>query len=54
MIGLYDSLSSPPVADVGWAHALDRLYDSLSSQPVAVCGERIHLIGSMSLSPLNL
>ncbi len=33
---------------------LDWLYGSLSSPPVAVCGERIHLIGSMTLSPLHL
>ncbi len=47
--------SSPPVAGVWWAHTLDWLYDSLSSPPVAgVCGERIHLIGSMTLSPLHL
>ncbi len=32
---LYDSLSSPPVAGVWWAHTLDWLYDSLSSPPVA-------------------
>ncbi len=32
---LYDSLSSPPVAGVWWAHTLDCLYDSLSSPPVA-------------------
>ncbi len=31
---LYDSLSSPPVAGVWWAHTLDWLYDSLSSPPV--------------------
>ncbi len=54
-------LSSPPVSGVWWAHTLDWLYDSLSSPPVAVsplhlylCGERIHLIGSMTLSPLHL
>ncbi len=47
---LYDL--SPPlssVAGVWWAHTLDWLYDSLYSPPVAVCGERIHLIGSMTL-----
>ncbi len=53
-IHLIDSmtLSSPPVAGVWWAHTLDWFYDSLSSPPVA--GERIHLIGSMTLSPLHL
>ncbi len=32
---LYDSLSSPPVSGVWWAHTLDWLYDSLSSPPVS-------------------
>ncbi len=50
------SLSSPPVADLGWAHTLDCLDDSpsLSSTCSWWCGERIHLIGSISLSPLHL
>ncbi len=50
---LYDSLSSPPVAGVWWEHTLDWLYDSLSSPPVAGVCERIHLIGSMTLSLLS-
>ncbi len=43
-------LSSPPVAGVWWAHTLDWLYDSLLSTCSLVCGECIHLIGSMYLS----
>ncbi len=54
-LALWLSLLSTCTAGVWWAHTLDWLYDSLSSPPVQlVCGERIHLIGSMTLPPLHL
>ncbi len=50
---LYDSLSSPPVAGVWWAHTLDWLYLSLLST-CSWCVVSAYTWLALSLSPLHL